>query len=162
MLIYYFQIYGLLEKFQNFSTVFLWSTKNVHNCLFQTLCNGVWTEFFEDCIRIIKGWFKKTGRNDQGNKFHWCNSRQCFQPALPVHHGKNPADRFVSISVFWPSIFNLILQLLYYSYEKMYNMNISSKVMKHQELLQCIEGIIKCHLVSCSHLALTAIKTSLM
>ncbi|XP_020277670.1 UPF0536 protein C12orf66 homolog [Pseudomyrmex gracilis] len=47
-------------------------------------------------------------------------------------------------------------------YEKMYNMNISSKVMKHQELLQCIEGIIKCHLVSCSHLALTAIKTSLI
>lgn len=43
----------------------------------------------------------------------------------------------------------------------MYNMSTNSKVMKHQELLQCIEGIVECHLLSCSHLALTAIKTSL-
>lgn len=46
-------------------------------------------------------------------------------------------------------------------YEKIYNMSTNSKIMKHQELLQCIEGIVECHLLSCSHLALTAIKTSL-
>ncbi|XP_012526675.1 KICSTOR complex protein C12orf66 homolog [Monomorium pharaonis] len=46
-------------------------------------------------------------------------------------------------------------------YEKMYNMSVNSKVMKHQELLQCIEGIVTCYLLSCSHLALIAIKTSL-
>lgn len=46
-------------------------------------------------------------------------------------------------------------------YEKMYNMSINSKVMKHQELLQTIEGIVESHSMSCSHLALTAIKTAL-
>lgn len=51
--------------------------------------------------------------------------------------------------------------LLYYSYEKMYNMSINNKSMKYQELLQCIEGIVEIHSLSCSHLALTAIKTSL-
>ncbi|XP_060812440.1 KICSTOR subunit 2-like isoform X1 [Bombus pascuorum] len=46
-------------------------------------------------------------------------------------------------------------------YEKMYNMSINSKTMKYQELLQCIEGIVEIHSLSCSHLALTAIKASL-
>lgn len=46
-------------------------------------------------------------------------------------------------------------------YEKMYNMSISSKVMKYQELLQSIETIVESHSLSCSHLALTAIKTGL-
>ncbi|XP_067209825.1 KICSTOR subunit 2-like isoform X2 [Linepithema humile] len=46
-------------------------------------------------------------------------------------------------------------------YEKMYNMSVSSKVMKHQELLQFIEEIVEGHVLSCSHLALTAIKTGL-
>ncbi|XP_076289593.1 KICSTOR subunit 2 isoform X1 [Lasioglossum baleicum] len=46
-------------------------------------------------------------------------------------------------------------------YEKMYHMSISSKVMKYQELLQCIEGIVETHSMSCSHLALTAVKASL-
>ncbi|CAK9821653.1 KICSTOR subunit 2 [Anthophora retusa] len=46
-------------------------------------------------------------------------------------------------------------------YEKMYNMSINSKTMKYLELLQCIEGIVETHSLSCSHLALTAIKTSL-
>lgn len=40
-------------------------------------------------------------------------------------------------------------------------MSVNNKVMKHQELLQCIEGIVTCYLLSCSHLVLTAIKTSL-
>jgi len=40
-------------------------------------------------------------------------------------------------------------------------MSINSKVIKYQELLQYIEGIVECHLLSCSHLALTAIKTGL-
>ncbi|KAH0946151.1 hypothetical protein HN011_001491 [Eciton burchellii] len=46
-------------------------------------------------------------------------------------------------------------------YERIYNMSINSKVIKYQELLQYIEGIVECHLLSCSHLALTAIKTGL-
>ena len=46
-------------------------------------------------------------------------------------------------------------------YEKMYNMSASSKVMKYQELLQCIEGIVESHSLSCSHLALAPVKTSL-
>ncbi|XP_034938011.1 KICSTOR complex protein C12orf66 homolog [Chelonus insularis] len=46
-------------------------------------------------------------------------------------------------------------------YEKMYNMSIGNKAMKHQEILKIIEGIIEMHLLSCSHLALTAIKTTL-
>lgn len=46
-------------------------------------------------------------------------------------------------------------------YERMYNMSVNSKVMKHQELLQTIEGIVETHSMSCSHLALTAIKTGL-
>ncbi|XP_076183676.1 KICSTOR subunit 2 isoform X1 [Ptiloglossa arizonensis] len=46
-------------------------------------------------------------------------------------------------------------------YEKMYNMSVNSKIMKYQELLQCIEGIVETHSLSCSHLALTALKTSL-
>ncbi|XP_031826227.1 KICSTOR subunit 2 [Nomia melanderi] len=46
-------------------------------------------------------------------------------------------------------------------YEKMYHMSINSKIMKHQELLQCIERIVESHLMSCSHLALTAVKASL-
>lgn len=44
----------------------------------------------------------------------------------------------------------------------MYNMSVNSKLMKHQELLQSVELIVEYHLLSCSHLALTAIKTSLM
>lgn len=47
------------------------------------------------------------------------------------------------------------------SYEKMYNMSVNGKIMKHQELLQYIEGIVEWHLLSCSHLALAAIKTGL-
>lgn len=43
----------------------------------------------------------------------------------------------------------------------MYNMSVNSKVMKHQELLQLIEEIVEGHTLSCSHLALTAIKTGL-
>ncbi|KAG7200957.1 hypothetical protein KM043_003317 [Ampulex compressa] len=46
-------------------------------------------------------------------------------------------------------------------YEKMYNMSTSSKIVKHQELLQCIEGIVENHSLSCAHLALAAIKTGL-
>lgn len=46
-------------------------------------------------------------------------------------------------------------------YEKMYNMSASSKAMKYQELLQCIEGIVESHSLSCSHLALAPVKTSL-
>ncbi|EFN81023.1 KICSTOR complex protein C12orf66 homolog isoform X2 [Harpegnathos saltator] len=46
-------------------------------------------------------------------------------------------------------------------YEKMYNMSVNGKVMKYQELLQYIEGIVEWHLLSCSHLALAAIKTGL-
>lgn len=53
------------------------------------------------------------------------------------------------------------MMLFCYSYEKMYNMSINSKTMKYQELLQCIEGIVEIHSLSCSHFALTAIKTSL-
>lgn len=41
-------------------------------------------------------------------------------------------------------------------------MSINGKTMKHQELLQSIELIVECHLLSCSHLALAAIKTGLM
>lgn len=40
-------------------------------------------------------------------------------------------------------------------------MSVNSKIMKYQELLQCIEGIVETHSLSCSHLALTALKTSL-
>lgn len=58
-------------------------------------------------------------------------------------------------------IIKYLIIILYYSYEKMYNMSINSKSMKYQELLQCIEGIVEIHSLSCSHLALTAIKTSL-
>ncbi|XP_066584063.1 KICSTOR subunit 2-like isoform X1 [Prorops nasuta] len=46
-------------------------------------------------------------------------------------------------------------------YEKMYNMSLNSKIMKHQELLLSIETIVEGHLLSCSHLALTPIKTAL-
>ncbi|XP_015606329.1 KICSTOR complex protein C12orf66 homolog [Cephus cinctus] len=46
-------------------------------------------------------------------------------------------------------------------YEKMYNMSINSKVMRHQDLLQSIEAIVETHSLSCSHLALTAIKAAL-
>lgn len=43
----------------------------------------------------------------------------------------------------------------------MYNMGASSKPMKYQELLQVIKGIVDMHSLSCSHLALIAIKTAL-
>ncbi|CAK9829634.1 hypothetical protein ANTRET_LOCUS6937 [Anthophora retusa] len=43
----------------------------------------------------------------------------------------------------------------------MYNMSINTKTMKYLELLQCIDRIVETHSLSCSHLALTAIKTSL-
>ncbi|XP_017881831.1 KICSTOR complex protein C12orf66 homolog isoform X3 [Ceratina calcarata] len=46
-------------------------------------------------------------------------------------------------------------------YERMYNMSVNNKIMKYQELLQSIEGITEIHSLSCSHLALTAIKASL-
>lgn len=46
-------------------------------------------------------------------------------------------------------------------YERMYNMSVNSKAMKYQELLQYVEGITELHSLSCSHLALTAIKASL-
>ncbi|XP_031785340.1 KICSTOR complex protein C12orf66 homolog [Nasonia vitripennis] len=46
-------------------------------------------------------------------------------------------------------------------YEKMYHMSISSKVMRHQELLLSIEGIIESHQLSCSYLALNTIKAAL-
>ena len=49
---------------------------------------------------------------------------------------------------------------LCFSYEKMYNMSICNKVMRHQELLLSIEAIIECHLLSCSHLALNTIKAA--
>ncbi|XP_058809994.1 KICSTOR subunit 2-like isoform X2 [Phymastichus coffea] len=47
-------------------------------------------------------------------------------------------------------------------YEKMYNMSINNKVMRHQELLLSIEGLIECHLHSCSHISLNTIKTAIM
>lgn len=40
-------------------------------------------------------------------------------------------------------------------------MSVNSKAMRYQELLESIEGIAEAHSLSCSHLALTAIKTSL-
>ncbi|XP_076238861.1 KICSTOR subunit 2 [Calliopsis andreniformis] len=46
-------------------------------------------------------------------------------------------------------------------YEKMYNMSVNSKTMKYQELLQCVEGIVENHSLSCSHLILAAVKTRL-
>lgn len=46
-------------------------------------------------------------------------------------------------------------------YERMYNMSVNNKIMKYQELLQYIEEITDIHSLSCSHLALTAIKASL-
>ncbi|KAF7403275.1 hypothetical protein HZH68_006069 [Vespula germanica] len=46
-------------------------------------------------------------------------------------------------------------------YEKMHSMSINNKVMKYQELLQSINTIVQTHSLSCSHLALTAIKTTL-
>ncbi|KAI4496182.1 hypothetical protein M0802_008049 [Mischocyttarus mexicanus] len=46
-------------------------------------------------------------------------------------------------------------------YEKMYSMSVNSKVMKYQELLQSINAIVQAHSLSCTHLALTAIKTAL-
>ncbi|XP_011505303.1 PREDICTED: UPF0536 protein C12orf66-like [Ceratosolen solmsi marchali] len=46
-------------------------------------------------------------------------------------------------------------------YEKMYNMSINNKVMRHQDLLMSIEGIIDCHSLSCSHFSLNTIKASL-
>ncbi|XP_046629246.1 KICSTOR subunit 2-like isoform X1 [Neodiprion virginianus] len=45
-------------------------------------------------------------------------------------------------------------------YEKMYSMGTSRSV-KYQELLQVITGIVDVHSLSCSHLALIAIKTAL-
>ncbi|XP_014203567.1 KICSTOR complex protein C12orf66 homolog [Copidosoma floridanum] len=45
-------------------------------------------------------------------------------------------------------------------YEKMYSMSINSKVMCHQELLLSIEDISKCHVLSCSHVALNTIKAA--
>ena len=50
---------------------------------------------------------------------------------------------------------------LFYSYEKMYNMSISNRAMNHPDLLQTIEVIVAAHSLSCSHLALTAIKAAL-
>ncbi|KAK0182322.1 hypothetical protein PV327_000473 [Microctonus hyperodae] len=52
------------------------------------------------------------------------------------------------------------LQLIEF-YEKMYHMSTGNKVMNHQELLQIIEGIVEVYSLSCSHLALTAIKAAL-
>ncbi|CAG5107156.1 Similar to C12orf66: KICSTOR complex protein C12orf66 (Homo sapiens) [Cotesia congregata] len=46
-------------------------------------------------------------------------------------------------------------------YEKMYHSSIGNKAMKYHELLQVIEGIVETHSLSCSHLALTAIKAAL-
>ncbi|XP_015110711.1 KICSTOR complex protein C12orf66 isoform X1 [Diachasma alloeum] len=46
-------------------------------------------------------------------------------------------------------------------YEKMYNMSLANKSMNHQELLRIIEGIVDTHSLSCSHMALTAIKAAL-
>ncbi|XP_043480224.1 KICSTOR subunit 2-like [Leptopilina heterotoma] len=46
-------------------------------------------------------------------------------------------------------------------YEKMYNMSTSHRPMNHPDLLQTIEAIILSHSLSCSHLALTAIKAAL-
>lgn len=40
-------------------------------------------------------------------------------------------------------------------------MSVNNKVMKYQELLQSINTIVQAHSLSCSHLALTAIKTTL-
>ncbi|CAB0035947.1 unnamed protein product [Trichogramma brassicae] len=47
-------------------------------------------------------------------------------------------------------------------YEKTYNMSMNSKVMRHQELLVVIESIIEGHSLSCSHISLNTIKTSLI
>ncbi|KAL2727486.1 KICSTOR subunit 2-like [Vespula maculifrons] len=46
-------------------------------------------------------------------------------------------------------------------YEKIYSMTVNNKVMKYEELLQSINTIVQTHSLSCSHLALTAIKTTL-
>ena len=43
----------------------------------------------------------------------------------------------------------------------MYNMSVNSKIMRYQELLQTIETAVDTHSLSCSHLALIAIKTTL-
>lgn len=40
-------------------------------------------------------------------------------------------------------------------------MSTGNKIMKHQELLQVIEGTVNAHSLSCSHLALIAIKAAL-
>ncbi|KAF7403218.1 hypothetical protein HZH68_006012 [Vespula germanica] len=46
-------------------------------------------------------------------------------------------------------------------YEKIHSIIVNNKVMKYEELLQSINTILQAHSLSCSHLALTAIKTIL-
>ena len=43
----------------------------------------------------------------------------------------------------------------------MYNMSASNRSMNHPDLLQTVEAIVDAHSLSCSHLALTAIKAAL-
>ncbi|XP_011302965.1 UPF0536 protein C12orf66 [Fopius arisanus] len=46
-------------------------------------------------------------------------------------------------------------------YEKMYHMSLANKSMKHEELLGIIDSIVDAHSLSCSHMALIAIKAAL-
>ncbi|KAF7403221.1 hypothetical protein HZH68_006015 [Vespula germanica] len=67
----------------------------------------------------------------------------------------------IQLSVHSQVTFNSQFILVRIHYEKIHSMTVNNKVMKYEELLQSINTIVQTHSLSCSHLALTAIKTTL-